>query len=307
MKKKIDPEKLRDMVRSILPSRHRKPARIEKAARKRAYRRTIREKVRVEDAEETSFDLTRDVYVRDLVNARRSDKLNHFMRWCEAKTKHMTDREALQYVRALLPQDVIGNHAYFHWEIHVKYRRRPQRRRHRPRKSDREIAIERLRRALAIDPTLQGRLNRMIKATGPGPHRLLLGVHDIEAFIAEAGWPERDIMSRLIAEIENGGREAALRLWSAAAKPPLSLRRRQPPPESKRRLCRRSPNSATGVRVGVRDTGDDGSRDQQVDELGRNSAEIAGGRDRTPGERSSRVSSSGRSWSRGASTQRRPS
>lgn len=114
MRKETDPEKLRDMVRSILPSRYRTGPRRSKMQRKRAHRRGVR--ADVAHANPTA-DLLRDVNVSDIVQWRRDgDKLNHFMRWCRAITKGMSQQGALDTIRAILPKNLIGDHAYSHWE-----------------------------------------------------------------------------------------------------------------------------------------------------------------------------------------------
>jgi hypothetical protein len=225
--KPIDPEKLRDMVRSILPSRYRTGPRKDKALRKRAHRRAIRVDLRHQDHEQAAADLLRDVSVADIVQYRRyGDKLAHFMRWCEAITKGMTTEDALGYVRGILPKSLIGEHAYGHWEIHRKYlnanflpfretlRRRAQ--------SYHDSATFRLRRALENDPWLHARLNAEIKSRNmfDPSRRLLLGLHDVESFVHDIRprepdpyYSERVTMLRLIDEVEKGGRKAALRIW----------------------------------------------------------------------------------------------
>jgi hypothetical protein len=213
-------DKLRDMVRSILPSRDRIGPPRAKAGRKRAHRRAIRAELRQAD---TAADLLRDVCVRDIVQLRRDgDKLNHFMRWCESITEGMSTEEALAHVRGILPHDIIGDHAYGHWYVHRKYpnrwpyvsRAEHERRKH---QSYHDSAAFRLRRALGEDPSLHHRLNAEIKSRKKPdePRRLLLGLHDVEAFIdaieGETHRLERDILFRMIEEIEKGGQSAALR------------------------------------------------------------------------------------------------
>jgi len=217
--KPIDPEKLRTMVRSILPSRYRTGPRSFKAIVKRAHRRGVRLDVRVEDHEETAADFLRDVSVAWIVSWRRGgDKLNHFMRWCEAITEGMSTEEALGYVRSILPKSLIGEHAYGHWEAHrgdrfgtFVERTKPAARRQ---QSYHDSATFRLRRALRADPELHGRLNAEIKARKmfDQPRRLLLGMHDVEAFVDDADAIERQAMFRLIEEVEKGGLTAALRV-----------------------------------------------------------------------------------------------
>lgn len=207
------------MIRSILPSTYRVFARRTKATRKRAHRRAIHIEARVEDPIETAADLLRDVQLRDVVLDRRSgDKLSHFMRWCEAITKGMTTKEALEYVRAILPKGLIGDHAYGHWEHHCKYRRNRgalvphAEQNRRSEQSRRDSTIFRLRRALQEDPELHARLNAEIKRRklADEPRRLLMGLHDVEAFIDDIGCFEQRVLLELLEEVEKGGLRAAL-------------------------------------------------------------------------------------------------
>src|SRR5688500_19976832 len=121
MGKNIRPEKLQDMIRSILPCKNRETARKAKALETREVRRTVRNDLRHVDFEMTPVDLTRDADQWENVSDRRAgDKLNHFMRWCRAITKGMTAEEALAYVRRILPRNLIGDHAYFHWKAEIR-------------------------------------------------------------------------------------------------------------------------------------------------------------------------------------------
>jgi hypothetical protein len=127
--------------------------------------------------------------------------------------------EKLSAIKALLPKNLIGEHAYGHWEQHCKYQRNG-RRRYRTREQKFQSAYDslrfRLRRALTDDPTLLGRLNAAIKARKlpDEPRRMLLGIHDIDAFVealitgADFQTEHRTTLN-LIEAIE-GGREAAL-------------------------------------------------------------------------------------------------
>jgi hypothetical protein len=54
MGKEISPEKLKDMIRSILPSKNREAARKAKALVNRETRRTVRGDLRHEDPEDTA-------------------------------------------------------------------------------------------------------------------------------------------------------------------------------------------------------------------------------------------------------------
>lgn len=191
MGKEIDPEKLLDMVRSILPSRARTYARLAKAHENRSVRRSVRMTVEHEDLDTTKRDVLRESDHSDTVSWRRSaDKLGHFMRWCERITRGMTEEQALAYVRRIVPANLIGDHAYAHWELHRKWsggRRGISRKESKRRAFQSEYDRLRchLRRAMEREPDLQGRLNAEIKSRKrfDEPRRLLFGVHDIDAFV----------------------------------------------------------------------------------------------------------------------------
>jgi len=215
-------EKLKDMVRSILPSTNRKSARSAKAAASRRVRRAVRGELHAEDPETTKADLHRAANQSMNVRDRRGqDKLNHFMRWGDAITKGMTTDEALSHVRSLLPKNLIGDHAYGHWKAHRKpywFGRYSYTPRHRLVQSWIDSTRFHLRRALSEDPALHGRLNAEIKARKMFEvRRLLAGLHDIDDFVQEIAEPEqfameRSVTRRLIEEHEKGGLRAALRI-----------------------------------------------------------------------------------------------
>lgn len=216
----IDPEKLLEMIRSILPSKSRDSARFFKAHERRVVRRGVRQALHTEDAEETAVDFTVDADQSGNVSARRgSDKLNHFMRWCESLTEGLSDEEAIDFVRGILPNNLIGDHALSHWEAHCRYRgdrkRIPEReRRARFLQSFYDRTRNRLLAALHDDPDFLGRLNAAIKARALGAPALLLhGVHEVDAFvhalIVEGAlarslplepWLERDTLFQLLDE-----------------------------------------------------------------------------------------------------------
>lgn len=217
--------KIKDMIRSVLPATDRKGARRSKTAKKRHVRRRVRHDLYNEDFEESKADFRRDVRLFMVVRNRRgADKVNHFMRWCEAKTKGMDTEDALSYVRSILPSSLIGDHAYSHWEQHRKPR--PWRFRFEPSQTLQSFVDSttfRLKRALGVAPDLHHALNAEIKSRRleGEPRRLLRGLHDVEAFVRDIAWPdkrgeddlyyvERGVTLDLIGRIEKGGREAAL-------------------------------------------------------------------------------------------------
>ena len=180
-------DKVRDMIRAILPSTARRAARERKRMENRRVRRAVRAALRCGDL---GADLHRGAQHGGTVQLRRAaDKLGPFLRWCRSRTRGMNGRQSLEAVRVLLPRTTIGDHAYSHWELEVRYGghvsfREAQRR---VAQSLYDSTRHRLRQALSVDPALQGRLNAAIKAVMTmepvGPRRLLLGIHDVDAFV----------------------------------------------------------------------------------------------------------------------------
>lgn len=213
-------DKLRDMVRSILPSKARKRARKAKAIENRRVRRSVRQDLRRTSGEGNPY---REANHSWTVSLRRgADKLNHFMRWCRFHTKGMGTRQALEYVRAILPNNLIGDHAYGHWEWERKDRWRwYYARDHYARTAQGEYDSSRfhLARILREDPSVLGELNAAIKARKEPeqPRRLLHGMHDVDAFVRDALdrnalGIERELLREII---EKGGLAAALQRCSA--------------------------------------------------------------------------------------------
>lgn len=232
MGKEPSPEKLRTMARSILPSKNREAARKGKALLKRSVRRSVRADVRNEDPETTRRDLLRDADVSWCVRWRRDgDKLNHFLRWCHAITEGMPPEDAVSYVRGLLPHNLIGEHAVGHWKAEVLRRPftgpnyREQERRGAQSLHDRTRFH--LRQALEREPHRLGELNAAIKAAHPfdEPRRLLLGMHDLDAFVAEIMRcpAEVALVWRVIEEVKRGRPATGRPIHSGAYEHPLVL------------------------------------------------------------------------------------
>lgn len=196
MRKDISAEKLRTMTRSILPSKARKRARKAKARAKRRDRRIVRQELTrhsdADFADATKFDLLRVTPLTWIVWERRgADKLNHFMRWCDSLTRGMPRAQKIDSVRAILPKNLIGDHAFGHWEWHCKRQRRARmtyreiaRRRQ---QSSHDRARHALRVALERDPCLLAELNAEIKRCKleGEPRRMLHGIHDVDAFVRD--------------------------------------------------------------------------------------------------------------------------
>lgn len=215
MGKEISPEKLLDMIRSILPSTARVRARRSKAANSRHVRRRVHKALNTEDVEMTKVDLRMNANQSLNVMWRRgADKLNHFMRWCESWTRGMTKQQKLDAVRAVLPRNLIGDHAFAHWETHVKYRSGRYRRvsSERQWQSRYDKTRHRLRQALSLDPGFPGRFNAAVKAKKEAelPRRMLHGLHDVDAFVHDvlhghAYHLEERLLLDLLTEVEQYG------------------------------------------------------------------------------------------------------
>lgn len=222
MRKEIDPEKLLDMIRGILPSTARRMARYAKAFNSRNVRRRVRAALHIEDAEETKVDLEEEAWQKPAVWMRRgADKLNPFMRWCDSWTRGMTERQKLDAVRAILPRNLIGDHAFGHWKQHVKRRRyvysdyqTPQQAQSRYDKTR-----HRLRQALSTDPDIQRRFNAAVKEKKEPelPRRMLHGMHDVDDFVRDVQNKhglslEEDVLLDLLAEVERYNSEIGMPL-----------------------------------------------------------------------------------------------
>jgi len=133
-------DKIRDMIRSVLPSTAVKGSREDRANAHRANRKKVRHTLHQynqegwEDEDEMVMrlhesDLTRRRTIGMMVRDRRgADKINHFVRWCEKKTKHISEdapQEKYYYISSLIggSGDVIREHALGHfigpWEFNV--------------------------------------------------------------------------------------------------------------------------------------------------------------------------------------------
>ena len=133
-------DKIRDMIRSILPSTAVKGSREDRANAHRANRKKVRQTLHQynnnewEDEDEMIMrlhesDFTRRRTIGMMVRDRRgADKINHFVRWCEKKTKHIPEdkpQERYSYIASLIGGvgDVIREHAMSHfigpWEFNV--------------------------------------------------------------------------------------------------------------------------------------------------------------------------------------------
>jgi hypothetical protein len=127
-------DKIRDMLRSILPSKGERSARFEKAHANKQNRTRVRQTLRQynndewgDDSEERmeariyNSDRRRHYNIRMMKSERReADKINHFVHWCKKRTAHIEDdqpQEKYYYISSLIggPSDMIREHALGHF------------------------------------------------------------------------------------------------------------------------------------------------------------------------------------------------
>jgi len=197
------------MARSILPSRYRSPGK-HLALAKRANRNQIRAELRhlvkhpdlMEDAWDERMDLRAypDVEIAWIVRWRRGgDKLAHFQRWAIATTKDMPIENRLSYLRTVLPDGLIGDHAMSHLRDLPELNPHPRWRRysidaHRAflakRRADEVARRARLARAIvcAIEHGQHKAMNSALKDQGQHDEEAkppLIAGADIAAFVNE--------------------------------------------------------------------------------------------------------------------------
>ena len=211
-------EKVRQMARSLLPSTNRKAMRKARAGIHRAARREVQqdldEWLRYADMEREMPPLATweaETIQRQVTRRRVFDKVNPFIRWATARTRDMPWDARLGYVRGILPQGVIGEHALDHLEgtdafedpVEAEQLRRCMdlfgSQRHRGAVRDRGEQAALLRKLLE-QPDGQHTFNRFLRerhawaasprnaaarpqGAGLPPHRPLLGLHDVFPFL----------------------------------------------------------------------------------------------------------------------------
>lgn len=223
-------EKTRDMCRSVLPSTSRKSIRerrriIHKRQRGRELA-AVTDYRRAPDPASADPDL-RGQYTRDITemvwDRRSADKVGPLVRWAEATIaadpvlRSAPLCEQVAYFAGLLPDTTIGRHAVQHIEMALKrreWRAWGQKRKEPDGPRPEAVAMaDQLQRILGSG--LHGVLNRELRWVSvavdtrsfrlvPPEPRLLLGIHDVEAFCAErAGWPR---VRALVAALADTGR-----------------------------------------------------------------------------------------------------
>ena len=222
-------EKIRDMGRSVLASKHRQAA---KYFRRRARKRQRAHELAATTAyQRASYrgaidpdDLTPDLHgtikwdIWWMVEDRRFyDKLGPLLRWAKATIaadpalRSASVEEQVTYFRRLMPDTLAGRHAVSHIRSELEYPVLYAALNEPPVAPDsrQQLAqIERLARlivAAGLHGTLNARLRRAARqaerdpSARPVPYRMLLGSHDAAAFAADiADWAAAQ---RIVAEV----------------------------------------------------------------------------------------------------------
>lgn len=212
--------KKRDMARSILPSTKRNGQedrrRVHKSAR--THERALMGFAEDEWRDEEADDLTPPDFAgverkrvhdtKNMVDMRRyKDKVGPFSRWAERVTQDIPQENRLSYLRSLVPDTLIGEHAVSHVRRNEHFRdpaESANNHRHYPspkeqEQTERDRLVEQVRACLPKYGE-HARLNRALKQAhqtrflyfadapfseqvGPKSPRTLQGVHDVEAFV----------------------------------------------------------------------------------------------------------------------------
>jgi hypothetical protein len=209
-------EKVRDMSRSLLPSKNREAARQARARVHRSARRQSRVEMAWLARDPESFEdlagLDDDgtVEIRQVVDLRRGgDKLSPFIRWARAITRRMPQHSRMGHLRGLVPRGVIGDHALLHLSNRKDFEhpnetaqreawQRAWRTRRTPYFLDPRVHEELLRAVLSA-PDGHRTFNLWLRwgHTRDTPHerrpsgaRMLFGLHDVQPFLF-AHWGRR--------------------------------------------------------------------------------------------------------------------
>ncbi|HEX3956786.1 MAG TPA: hypothetical protein VHZ03_09160 [Trebonia sp.] len=210
-------EKVKDMSRSVLPSKGRESARYRRRAIHKRQRARELAAVTAYRRDADPESVTPDVWgthgpdITEMVWERRFlDKVAPLIRWARATIaaspalRSASVEEQVAHFARLLPDTTIGRHAVMHIQQDLEWRARgaqysARQRTAAPGRGPQVMQTERqLRQILAagLHGAFNAELRRLVdrqvvlpRAT-PIPHRPLLGAHDVGAFAAEmASWP----------------------------------------------------------------------------------------------------------------------
>ena len=121
-------EKVRQMARSILPSKRSSTSRVILQGIEQSHRAYVRQNIRRIDEDwelPDSFDPKCDPQIKvawEVGERREADKLGHFESWAVSKVKDIPDADArVAHMRAILPDGVIGQHAMGHLRAYEEF------------------------------------------------------------------------------------------------------------------------------------------------------------------------------------------
>ena len=206
-------QKKRDMARSILPSTKKRSDKMRREIHKSAR---VQERILLahtpdgeawleEGPDFEGVERARNLETRNFVDIRRSsDKVGPFIRWAEQRTKDLPTEDRLSYLKGVLPDSLIGEHAVSHlkWNDHFRdpsnnhfFYRAPKS----SGKSNREVLMDQLREEvltggqkelnLKIKQAHRNRLKHYadsrVVALGTTAPRTLRGIHDNEDFVRD--------------------------------------------------------------------------------------------------------------------------
>lgn len=204
-------DKIRDMTESLLPSTHRKGARDDRRNIHKKNRRRVNTDLNQYEDDYLPIE-RRDLFednhtdIRYVMYDRRNgDKVAPFIRWATAITAHLNDPEdRYNYVKRLVPDNLIGRHALTHIEFMEEFRFGPDRYaryRLKPHPPEPDWAL--LLRSIIENGYLKQfnvELKKLqcghvgLRMTCDCNPRVLLGLHDIEMFLKEnrkaSGWKD---------------------------------------------------------------------------------------------------------------------
>jgi hypothetical protein len=218
-------EKIKDIGRSVLPSKGRRSARdnrrrIHRKQRARELAAVIAYR-RAADPQDVTPDV-RGTYGPDITvmvwSRRGADKVGPLIRWAKATIaadpvlRSAPRAEQVAYFARLMPDNTIGRHAVQHIEQALEWEERRMRYRA-SRSTGPDASVARMERQLRqiLEAGLHAALNAGVRHLAdtqevrpratPMPRRLLLGSHDVEAFATVmASWPKvRDLVADLAA------------------------------------------------------------------------------------------------------------
>lgn len=205
--------KKRDMARSILPSTKKGGQKDRRRIHKRArtHERALMGDCESEESDFCSVEKSRNLETRNFREERRfKDKVGPFSRWAERSTLSIPQENRLSYLKSIVPDSLIGEHAVSHveWKDHfenpvvreVREARYSNNSKHYNKTGERE-QLARFIQELLQEPEGHALINARLKKShktarkhyadgttkkvGALNARTLKGIHDVDAFLGD--------------------------------------------------------------------------------------------------------------------------